>query len=201
MGGASEPTLDKKSEKRIKASAATQNQFYPDPKMLALKNSFKNETQQKASALETYEEQLALAVKQKKMSKEKKAVFLQKIKDVAEGNMLSTEAVELTVDSRKTWIQVIFTSDVQIDISMLVAYISTDSRESATMKVSYTSCMATISNARNDYLEVCKRHLRRLISSALDGLEVPAHLNREDIERDLIEDGDIQLDEKLRRRS
>ena len=135
------------------------------------------------------------------MSKEKKAVFLQKIKDVAEGNMLSTEAVELTVDSRKTWIQVIFTSDVEIDISMLVAYISTDSRESATMKVSYTSCMATISNARNDYLEVCKRHLRRLISSALDGLEVPAHLNKADIERDLIEDGDIQLDEKLRRRS
>ena len=135
------------------------------------------------------------------MSHEKKAVFLRKIKDVAEGNMLSTEASELTVDSRRTWIQVIWRNDVEIDISMLVAFISTDSRESTTMSVSYTSCYATISNARFDYMEVCKGHLRRLISSAMEGLQVPAHLDKDDIERDLIEDGDIQLDDKLRNKS
>ena len=66
--GAVEPTLDKRGSERIVAAYAQ----LADPKMHALKNCCKNETQEKDSAMETYEEQLALAVKQKKMTEQKK---------------------------------------------------------------------------------------------------------------------------------
>ena len=107
--------------------------------------------------------------------------------------MLSTEAEELTIDSRRTWFQFFFRNAVEIDVSMLVAFISTESHQSTTMKVNYTSCMATISDARPEYLDTVKEHLRALIKSALKNLVVPADRNLAEIERDLIEDGEISL--------
>ena len=134
------------------------------------------------------------------MSKEKKQLFLSKIKSVADGEMLSTEAEELTIDSRKTFFQCYFRNDVEIDVSLLVAFISTDSRASTTMKVSYTSCMATISYATPEYLDKVKEHLKKLIKSALQHLVVPAHRNLADLERDLLEDGEISLSNLLSQR-
>ena len=125
------------------------------------------------------------------MSNEKKNLFLSKIKSVADGEMLSTEAEEITIDSRRTWFQFFFRSEVEIEVSMLVAFISTESHESTTMKVSYTSCMATISNASPEYLDKVKEHLRALITSALKNLVMPADRNFAELKRDLIEDGEM----------
>ena len=133
-----------------------------------MKNCVRNEDGvNKMHAMATFDETMALAVRHRKMTQERKQELLDKIKRVACNDVTAFFGTKTDIRVSKCPA----TGDIIID--MFAHFVGTNDDKTEDMNVSYAAAYCTIANATLQQSEKVENLVRESISTTLKGMDMP----------------------------
>ena len=161
------------------------------PPTVHFTNCVKNDTVMKACATESYRQSTHLMVGQGKMTPEYQAILENQIDEIVKKRATYRTTKQLDVEaSKRIWLTVTRQTQYRnIDVAMLVSFVSTQDLENAEMRVCYASCKGEIKDASHASIDRSNELMRKIIQGSLRSLEVPADESFEDIQEMLILEG------------
>ena len=153
------------------------------PPTVHFTNCVKNDTVMKACANESYRQSTSLMVNQGKMTQEYKDILESQIREVAKGTCLYRTTKQIDVEaSRRVWLRVTRQPEYRnIDVSMLVSFVSSKDYRNSEMRVCYASCKGEIKDASFAAIDRSNELMRKIIQGSLRSLEVPEGESFDDI--------------------